>query len=101
MPEATLTRMINVLGIIAKIHIIFGEETPRITAKAGIKKVIGTDLRKSTVGSVTDHIVLFRFRMKLRITPKIIETTTLINTYFAVDKSALRTPKSSSEVKKS
>jgi hypothetical protein len=80
---------------------IFGEEIPSITAKAGIKKVTGIDLKKSSVGSNTDQTHVFKWSKKLNKIPKITDTNELITTSLAVDNNAFNTEPSESEVKKS
>jgi hypothetical protein len=80
---------------------IFGEEIPSITAKAGIKKVTGIDLKKSNVGSNIDQIHLFKLSKKLNKIPKIMETRELTNTSLAVDDIASNTELSVSDIKKS
>jgi len=101
MPSETFIKIINTLGITANIQIMFGEETPNKIANAGIKNVIGIDLKKSIVGRAKFQIRLFQFRRKLKNTPIKTAQSELKITRLAVDKKASITSLSEKLLKKS
>jgi hypothetical protein len=80
---------------------MFGEDIPKITAKAGMKKVTGIDRKKSKVGSNIEKILSLILSIKLNMIPKITETIELIITSFEVEIIAFSTSLSETEVKKS